>query len=142
MEAAKRARGCSRSSWPNRVSAQPREPTAAAPMLRRKLSAAVVFVAIVAGPVWLRCWWCRLASGWIAHQPIEIRPRPQYDVILRHELAMIALATYVLPEPVADLTRVIDQACEDPNQCDFRVARKNDAAGWQPVVPIGYCWTF
>src|SRR3954449_11433812 len=84
--------------WPDRVSAQPREPAMAAPMLRRKLSAAVVFVAIVAGPVWLRCWRCRLASGWIAHQPIEIRPRPQHDVILRHELAMIALA-YVLPEP-------------------------------------------
>ena len=40
------------------------------------------------------------------------------------------------------LRHIIDQACEDPNQCDYRVARKNDGTGWQPVVPIGYCWAF
>jgi hypothetical protein len=34
---------------------------------------------------------------------VEVRSRPQHDVILRHEFTVIALARD-LPEPVADLT--------------------------------------
>src|SRR3954469_3964304 len=68
------------------------------------------FAATLPCRVLFRGWRCSLTSGWIAHQPVEVRSWPQYDVILRHELAMVALA-YVLPEPVVDLTRLHAHCC-------------------------------
>ena len=48
----------------------------------------------------------RFRRCWIAHQPVEVRPRPQHEVVaIRCVLAVIALAC-ALPEPVAHLARL------------------------------------
>ncbi len=68
------------------------------------------FAAIFAYRVWLRRWWYRLTGSGMAHQPVEVRTRPQLDVILWHEFAVIALARD-LPKPVRDFT------CFDAHGC-------------------------
>ena len=40
----------------------------------------------------------------LAHEPVEVRSRPQHDVILRHEFVVVALAG-ALSKPRADLAR-------------------------------------
>ena len=62
------------------------------------------FAAIFAYRVWLRRWWYRLTSSGMAHQPVEVRTRPQHDVIIRYVFAVIAFAG-TLSEPLAYLAR-------------------------------------
>jgi len=60
------------------------------------------FAAIFAYRVRLRRWWYRRTSSGMAHQPVEVRTRPQHNVIIRYVFAVIALAD-ALPKPVTDL---------------------------------------
>src|SRR3954447_2199536 len=40
-----------------------------------------------------------------AHEPVEVRTWPQHEVVIRHNLAVVALACD-LPDPIADLARL------------------------------------
>ena len=73
----------------------------------------------------------------MAHQPVEVRPWSQHEVVvIRHDFAVIALA-HNLPEPFAHLTRltaiqtcVYRQACRHANALTrFRVNRAPGTSG-------------
>src|SRR3954452_12661153 len=53
---------------------------------------------------------CRLTGREAAHEPIEVRPRPDDYDIIRQDLAVVALAC-VLSEPLAHLARLHAHRC-------------------------------
>src|SRR3954470_19820423 len=60
-----------------------------------------------------RCQRSRLSGRWIveqAEEEIEVRTRPQHEVVIRYDFVVIALAC-TLPEPLADIT------CLDTHRC-------------------------
>ena len=73
--------------------------------------APVLLAAVLARFAVFRFCRCRLTGREIAHELIEVRPRPDDYDIIRQDLAVVALAC-ALPEPVAHLARL--HAHRDP----------------------------
>ena len=83
-------------------------------MLPRPISG---LTAVVARLAVFRFCRCGLTGRKTAHQPIEIRPRPDDDNIIPKSLMVIALADVLPAQPVTDIVRLQAHCClQDPGQ--------------------------
>src|SRR3954471_19992812 len=56
-------------------------------------------------------WRCRLTGSEAAHEPIEVRPRPDHDNIIPERFMVIPLADVLAAQPPSDLIHLHAHGC-------------------------------